>query len=148
MSLHLCEPQLAPPPALEGKGRSSSLGGLSGCILESASVVDPEKVQETAFFLLQSLNHLEILCKRSFYSSVPRLKPTSARALPGLWSLLVLCNQLWLRCYPAVDLETPADPAFAAAQALEPFPPLITLELVSDHQRALPCLAEGVLPLS
>ena len=79
-------------------------------------------------------------------ASVPSLKPTLARALPGLWSLLVLCNQLWLRCYPAVLPETPADPACVAAQVLEPVPPLTSLELVSDRQRALPCPADGVLP--
>ena len=37
-----------------------------------APVVDPENVQETAFFLLQSLNHLEILCQRCFYSLSPQ----------------------------------------------------------------------------
>ena len=77
-----------------------------------APVVDSENMQETALFLLQSLNHPEILCQHCFYSLVPWLKPTWARALPGLWSLLVFCNQLYLRCYPALVLEIPATQLF------------------------------------
>ena len=80
-------------------------------------------------------------------SSVPRLKPTSARALPWLWNSLVLGSQLWLQCYPAVLLETPVDTAFLAAQALEPVPPLTSLELLPIGQPALPSQADAGLPL-
>ncbi|XDA89561.1 hypothetical protein R6Z07F_019166 [Ovis aries] len=79
-----------------------------------APVVDPENVQETAPFSFRARITQKSCASTASTASVPWLKPTSARALPGLWSLLVFYNQLWLCCYPAVVLETQL-PSFSSS---------------------------------